>query len=188
MTFIYVPHERRNAHGPQCPYPTNTQDDFLGYPVIPAASVKLAGYIPVFPAVSRHIGIQKIQINLSNDHFPDPGINSSSRQFNRNVKILTVFVCHRLHGHLIIILKGVLRFLPTIPVDSLGKVSLPVKQAYGHQRHTQITGGFAMIPCQQSQAPGINWMGLVESEFGRKISHRLTNMLRIAVIKPGLGR
>ena len=46
--------------------------------------------------------------------------------------------------------------LITAFIDGLLKIPLPVKQAHGHKWQPQVTGGLAVVTCQDAESAGIN--------------------------------
>ena len=60
-------------------------------------------------------------------------------------------------------------FLPTVVADTLAKVTVAIKQTDRCQRQIEIACRFEMIACQDAEAAGIIWQGIVDAVFGTEI-------------------
>src|SRR5579863_8857259 len=78
----------------------------------------------------------------------------------------------RLQWQLIDIRLQILFLLPTVAIQALAKISLPVKQSDADERNGEIGRALNMVPSKDAEAAGIYRKRFMQSKFRRKISHR----------------
>ena len=114
------------------------------------------------------IRIEQVKLDPADLELPDLGRDVSAKNRDRNVKRLITGLGFQ-QRQMIKILVEADRFLPTILVDLLPEITVPVEQRHRAEVQIEVTCRFAVIAGKNTETAGIIWHGFVKPEFRRKI-------------------
>src|SRR5262252_4503055 len=136
------------------------------------AAIQTRGQLAIFGSIPFHIRVKQVQIAATHLYAPDFRPNRAMAGVHLHYDGLTVLADGRFHRQLVDVGPEVLFSLPTLTVQPLTKISLPVEQSNADQRYVQVGCTLDVIAREYAQAAGIDRQRLVESEFRREVCNR----------------
>ena len=157
MPFIQVKNTRRNPHGLQGTHATDTQQQFLADAHAPIPTIQAGSQFPVFRSVSWHIGVKKEKIAAADFQPPHLGAKKAAAGIDFHRHRFARLPNGNFHGQLADVGLKILFPLPTVLVQALQEVALPVEQADADEGNAQVGCTLDVVSREDTQSAGINW-------------------------------
>ena len=117
------------------------------------------------------IGVHEVKFHSADVDSPDVGVNSSSgeRHFkNHGLAIITEYLFDR---QLIEVLGLIVGYLLAIQRESLGEVSMTIKETYGRHVDTTVRSLLDVVTGENSETTGIYFKTIAKSIFHTEICY-----------------
>src|SRR5579864_6100461 len=156
VPFVQVQDAWRYAHRLQGAEAANAQQQLLTDSKAVIASIEPRGQFPIFRRVSFDIRIEQKQRAASYLQAPDLGADRARPRLDLHSDRFAFPSNSGFHGHLADVGLEVLFLLPTVPVQLLPEIALPVEQTDAHQRKPQVGCALDVVPGENSESAGID--------------------------------
>ncbi len=185
MSFVHVPDGRVVSQSAQSAHAADSEQNFLRDAEVQVAPIQARGQGTVGFAVAVHVGVQQVERDASDAHFPQLQGNGPVRELHQDCRARTVVRRHGQEGMFVNVDGMVDGFLPAVFADVLGKVTLQVEEADAHQRQAEVGGFLEVIARQHAQAARINGQGLVQAVLHREVSDGASREFGMGAHRPG---
>src|SRR5580692_2515542 len=172
VPFVQVQDARHDAHGFKGAEASDAEHQLLPDSSPRVSAVETRGQLAVVGSIALYIRIEEEKIAASNFHAPDFGMNRTAASFDLHHNRPPVLADGSFQRQLTNVRLKIFFLLPTLAIEALAKISLPVKQADANQRNGKIGCALDMISGQDPESAGIDGKRFVQPEFRGKIGHR----------------
>src|SRR6266702_7483936 len=172
MALVEMENPWNDAHRSQRSEAANPQQQLLTNSRAAIAAIQPRGKLTIFGRIPRHIGVEQQQVASPYLHAPDLCTYGAAECRNLNDHGLSVEANRGLHGQLVHIGLQVLFPLPSVLIQSLQKISLPIKQANTDQRDVQIRCTLDVVASQNTESARVDGQRFVQPKLCGKVFHR----------------
>ncbi len=169
MAFVAVVEIGVDAELLQHQHAAYAKQIFLFYTVLPVATVKLVGDRAVIFAVEVEIRIHEVELHAAYVHTPDVRVDDASGIWHLKYYGLALLVGHLLDGKLVEVLGLVVCYLLAIDRQSLGEISVTVKEADGCHVNATVGSFLYIIAGKNTKTAGIDLQTVAQTIFHREI-------------------
>lgn len=127
VSFVDMPHGRRQTERAQGAHAADTQNDFLFQPHAAIAAIQLCRDIPVLLCIAGEVTVQQVQFYLSDLYFPDFQLQHMLVEVDVHAYLFAIGTQSRRHRQVFRIAVGILGELFPPAVDTLGEITLVVE-------------------------------------------------------------
>ena len=169
VSFIQVKNTGCDAHGFERAETSDAKQQLLPDASPSVSAIKAGGQFSIVRSIAFYIRIEKKQVAASNGHSPDFGMNRTVSGPDLHRDWPAVLADRELQRQLIDVCLQIFFLLPTVTVQALAKISLPIKQSDADERNGEIGRALDVVSRQHSQPTGIDRKRFVYPELCRKI-------------------
>ena len=145
---------------------------FQSYALYPHMTVRQNIAFPLTLAKLKKAEIAQ-KVAAADIDAPDLGANRATTGFNFDHHRFPIFANGQFHGELADVGLQVLFPLPTVLIQALQEVALPVEQADADEGNAQVGCTLDVVSGEHAQAAGINRQRFVQTELRGKIGNRV---------------
>ena len=167
-----MPHRRRDAERAQRADAADAENDFLLQARFAIAAVESRGEIAILRRVLFEAGVEQVQRDAADRHFPDVGQHGAIAERHRDDARRSVGLQRLLDGDVGPVEPLVHLELPALGRRRLVEVSLRIHEADADQRHAEVARLLAVIAGEHAEAAGIDRQRLMNRELGREVRDR----------------
>ena len=149
----------------------DTQHIFLFHTVFPIATIQLVCNRTVKFTILFKVGIHQIKLDAPDIDFPNICINNTSRERYFKYHRMSILIKNLLYGQLVKILWLIIGQLLPIHRQSLGEVTIAIKETYPCHVYIPVTGFFQIISRQYTESTRIYFQNISQTIFHTEISN-----------------
>src|SRR6202034_131588 len=152
VPFIQVKHTGRDAHGREGAKTSTPKHQLLPDSRARISAIETGSERPVIRSIVFYIGIEEKQVAASNLHAPDFGVNGTFASLDLHRDWLAILADRDLQGQLTDVSLQIFFLLPAINIQTLAKISLPIKQPDANQRNREIRCALDVVAGENAEA------------------------------------
>ena len=152
----------------------DTEQVFLLDAVFPVATIERVGNAAVKLRVHFVVRIEQVERDAAHVGTPQRSMNGEVGVGNINHHLVAVRVGYALNGQTVEVLRFVVGNLLTVHREGLGKVTVTVKETYGHHVDIAVRSLFQVVAGQDAQTAGVDFQYVAQAILHTEVSHRGT--------------